>query len=248
MKIYRKHLQYLIKEVLQEESQAATQAKQMGLTHRGFGQYADKTGKVTYKSRGGKLVPVGKSGAGTTPTASKSVNQKDSNKPVMHKSGKINWKSTVQNAAKAGWDQDKILDKLSQDMPRSRAMDIVDAYYEEPSKAMTSKSAGYGAKQGAPKKSKGTIAVEKFQGDPKDHYKVANHVLKNWKNLTGKNWDPNSEDDFPEPVKDFVNGMAKKAGQDPEGYFSKWRAAVDAIDMGWRPVKPKSKIQTWGGR
>lgn len=49
---------------LGEESDAAKKAKSLGLVHKGFGNYADpSTGKVTHRSRGGKLEPV--KGAGT---------------------------------------------------------------------------------------------------------------------------------------------------------------------------------------
>lgn len=44
--------------VREEESQAALQAKKMGLTSKGFGRWADKSGEITHKTDNGKLVPV----------------------------------------------------------------------------------------------------------------------------------------------------------------------------------------------
>lgn len=44
------------------DEDAASDAKQQGLTHKGFGNYADSSGKVVAKSQGGKLVPVGDGG------------------------------------------------------------------------------------------------------------------------------------------------------------------------------------------
>ena len=44
---------------MDEDSQASQQAKQMGLTYKGFGRWADpQTGKVTHKSDNGRLVAV----------------------------------------------------------------------------------------------------------------------------------------------------------------------------------------------
>ena len=52
-----KLIKILKESYLEEESEAAKQAKRKGLTHKGFGRYADKSGKVTHQSKGGKLVP-----------------------------------------------------------------------------------------------------------------------------------------------------------------------------------------------
>ena len=41
------------------ESTAGEEAKKLGLTHKGYGNYADSSGKVTHRSKEGKLVPVG---------------------------------------------------------------------------------------------------------------------------------------------------------------------------------------------
>lgn len=45
--------------LVDEDSQAAQKAKQMGLIYKGFGRWADpRTGKVTHKSQNGQLVPL----------------------------------------------------------------------------------------------------------------------------------------------------------------------------------------------
>lgn len=41
-----------------EDSSAGEEAKRRGLTHVGWGRYADKQGKVTHKAQNGKLIPV----------------------------------------------------------------------------------------------------------------------------------------------------------------------------------------------
>ena len=49
----------LLNELLDEDGEAAAQAKQMGLISKGWGRYADpKTGKITHKSDGSRLVPI----------------------------------------------------------------------------------------------------------------------------------------------------------------------------------------------
>jgi hypothetical protein len=49
----------LLSELLDEDSEAAAQAKQMGLVSKGWGRWADpRTGKVTHKTDGGQLVAV----------------------------------------------------------------------------------------------------------------------------------------------------------------------------------------------
>ena len=49
----------LLSELLDEDGEAAQQAKQMGLISKGWGRWADpRTGKVTYKTDGGRLVAV----------------------------------------------------------------------------------------------------------------------------------------------------------------------------------------------
>lgn len=54
--------------LVDEDSQAAQQAKQMGLVYKGFGRWADpQTGKVTYKSQDGRLIPVGQDQPQTQP-------------------------------------------------------------------------------------------------------------------------------------------------------------------------------------
>ena len=61
-------------QLLLEASQASQQAKQMGLTYSGFGRYKDKSGKVTHKSQGGKLVKVtAQKPSVQKPTAAKST-------------------------------------------------------------------------------------------------------------------------------------------------------------------------------
>jgi hypothetical protein len=44
--------------ILDEESEAARQAKTMGLISKGFGRWADQSGTITHKTDNGKLVPV----------------------------------------------------------------------------------------------------------------------------------------------------------------------------------------------
>lgn len=56
MKIKKSQLQSLIEQIIKEESQAAQQAKRMGLKYAGFGRWKDKYGKVTHVSKGGKLL------------------------------------------------------------------------------------------------------------------------------------------------------------------------------------------------
>jgi hypothetical protein len=52
-------LEHITEEFMREESQAAQQAKQMGLISKGWGRWADpRTGKVTHKTDGDRLVPV----------------------------------------------------------------------------------------------------------------------------------------------------------------------------------------------
>ena len=49
----------LLSELLDEDGEAAQQAKQMGLISKGWGRWADpRTGKVTHKTDGGRLVAV----------------------------------------------------------------------------------------------------------------------------------------------------------------------------------------------
>lgn len=50
----------LLSELFEDDSEAAKQAKQMGLVSKGFGRWADKSGKVTHVTKNGRLVPVGK--------------------------------------------------------------------------------------------------------------------------------------------------------------------------------------------
>jgi len=49
----------LLSELLDEDGEAAQQAKQMGLISKGWGRWADpRTGKITHKTDGGRLVAV----------------------------------------------------------------------------------------------------------------------------------------------------------------------------------------------
>lgn len=48
----------LLSELLEDQSNASQQAKELGLTHIGWGKYADKNGKVTHVSKDGELVPI----------------------------------------------------------------------------------------------------------------------------------------------------------------------------------------------
>lgn len=41
-----------------EDSQVMKEAEILGLTHVGWGKYADKQGNITHISEGGKLIPV----------------------------------------------------------------------------------------------------------------------------------------------------------------------------------------------
>jgi len=61
-------------EVINEESEAAKEAKRKGLEYDSFGRWKDKSGKVVAKTEGGKLVSVGKGGDTKTqpPPSSKS--------------------------------------------------------------------------------------------------------------------------------------------------------------------------------
>ena len=58
MKLTDKYLRLLIKEVINEESDAAKKAHQLGLKSKGWGNWADKSGKVVAKSQDGKLVKI----------------------------------------------------------------------------------------------------------------------------------------------------------------------------------------------
>ncbi len=67
----------LLNELLDEDDEAAAQAKQMGLISKGWGRWADpRTGKVTHKTDGSRLVAVDPkkqepTGGGSEPTSSK---------------------------------------------------------------------------------------------------------------------------------------------------------------------------------
>jgi hypothetical protein len=49
----------LLSELLEDDSPAAQQAKQMGLISKGWGRWADSTGKVTHYTKDGQLRKVG---------------------------------------------------------------------------------------------------------------------------------------------------------------------------------------------
>ena len=49
----------LLRELFEEDGEGAQQAKKMGLIYKGFGRWADpRTGKVTHKTDGGRLVAI----------------------------------------------------------------------------------------------------------------------------------------------------------------------------------------------
>jgi hypothetical protein len=53
-----KSLRRLIESAIDEESQAAQQAKGMGLVSKGWGRWADRNGNITHKTVQGRLTPV----------------------------------------------------------------------------------------------------------------------------------------------------------------------------------------------
>lgn len=59
----------LIFELIDEESDAAKNAKRMGLVSKGFGRWADRSGQITHKTQNGKIIPISKSPS--TPGTSK---------------------------------------------------------------------------------------------------------------------------------------------------------------------------------
>lgn len=108
----------LLSELLDEDGEAAQQAKQMGLISKGWGRWADpRTGKVTHKTDGGQLVAV-------DPQQDKSGGEKEIGpKPSQSKlgqiakdlKGKASRASTKRQRAKAGADADfDAVEKLRQ--------------------------------------------------------------------------------------------------------------------------------------
>jgi len=108
----------LLSELLDEDGEAAAQAKQMGLISKGWGRWADpRTGKVTHKTDGARLVAV-------DPQQDKSGGEKEIGpKPAQSKlgqiaknlKGKVGRASTKRQRAKAGADADfDAVEKLRQ--------------------------------------------------------------------------------------------------------------------------------------
>jgi len=96
-------LKLLLEEVEQElggeldESKAAEEAKRQGLEYMSFGRYG-KDGKVTHRSQGGKLVPVG-DGKKKSAAAKSAKKKASKTKTKKHGPGDVwqdakgNWKS-----------------------------------------------------------------------------------------------------------------------------------------------------------
>ena len=84
----------LISELIDEESDAAKQAKSLGLTSIGFGRWADKSGKVTHTSQNGKLVAKSQNAGSTTPTTPKQPKPPVVPTPKSVSTGTVPYKKT----------------------------------------------------------------------------------------------------------------------------------------------------------
>ena len=87
-----------LSELVEDDSPAALQAKQMGLTSKGFGRWADQSGTVTHSTKNGQLVPVQTTQGPTAGGGSKTT----TTTPGVGTLGK----TTVPAAGRAAYDKD----------------------------------------------------------------------------------------------------------------------------------------------
>jgi len=165
----------LLSELLDEDGEAADQAKQMGLISKGWGRWADpRTGKVTHKSDGSRLVAV-------DPQQDKSGGEKEIGpKPTQSKlgqiakdlKGKVGRASTKRQRAKAGADADfDAVEKLRQITDNPQDFEKASKMYHQ-GHDMKDIEAQFG------NKSKNTGNVGMGSAGEKDRDKLRNKFLK----------------------------------------------------------------------